>query len=79
LPLVAFDAIGSTDKIYPQAVLARPSTSLPLFTQLDRSCIYAVGYKIFKEQQGNKKNPLTSLRKKVRGWTKKLFIFLKFF
>ncbi|EQB22626.1 hypothetical protein UNSWDHB_38 [Dehalobacter sp. UNSWDHB] len=37
--------------------MARPSTSLPLFTRLDSSCIYAAGYDVLKEQQGNKKNP----------------------
>jgi hypothetical protein len=42
---------------HPQAVFARPSTSLPLFTRLDSSCIYAAGYEIFKEQQENKKIP----------------------
>jgi hypothetical protein len=42
---------------HPQAVLARPSMSLPLFTRLDSSCIYAAGYEIFKEHPGNKKIP----------------------
>jgi hypothetical protein len=37
---------------HPQAVMARPSTSLPLFTRLDSSCIYAAGYEIYKEQEG---------------------------
>jgi len=37
---------------HPQAVFARPSTSLPLFTRLDSSCIYAAGFEIFKEQKG---------------------------
>ncbi|KJR45589.1 hypothetical protein UF75_4024 [Desulfosporosinus sp. I2] len=36
--------------------MARPSTSLPLFTRRGRSCIYAAGYDILKEQQGNEKN-----------------------
>jgi len=36
---------------HPQAFLARPSMSLPLFTRLVSSCIDAAGYVIFKEQE----------------------------
>jgi len=61
---------------HPQAVMARPSTSLPLFIRLDSSCIYAVGYVIFKEQEREQKKPPHFFREKMRGLDEKIFIFL---
>ncbi|AFV02356.1 hypothetical protein DHBDCA_p1327 [Dehalobacter sp. DCA] len=58
--------------------MARPSTSLPLFTRLDSSCIYAAGYNIFKEQQEINNSP-HFFREKSEGLDQKTFIFLKVF
>jgi len=48
---VTFDAIGSTDVSQPSAGSSgAPVNVAAAFTRLDRSCINAAGYEVFKEQ-----------------------------